>query len=63
MNDKPSEYGKYFIKIKCNSDDDLPLNKTLTFQMLTITVFAKDGKYYAQISQTNVCMSYKNDTI
>ena len=40
------------MKIKFNSDDDLPLNKKLNFINLTIivrTVFEEDGKYYAQI--------------
>ena len=39
------------MKIKFNSDDDLPLNKQLKFFNLTIivrTVF-EDGKYYPQI--------------
>ena len=38
------------MKIKFNSDDDLPLNKQLKFLNLTIiarTVF-EDGKYYPQ---------------
>ena len=29
INDKPAEYGKDFMKIKLNSNDNLPLNKTL----------------------------------
>ena len=40
------------MKIKFNSDDDLPLNKMLKLHMLTIifrSVFEKDGKYYPQI--------------
>ena len=40
------------MKIKFNSDDDLPLNKILKFHMLTIlvrSVFEEDGKYYSQI--------------
>ena len=39
------------MKIKFNSDDDLPLNKILKFHMLTIpfrSVFEEDGKYYSQ---------------
>ena len=28
---KKGEYGKYFMKIKFNTDDNLPLNKTLKF--------------------------------
>ena len=38
INDKPGEYGKFFMKIKFNSDDDLPLNKILKLHNLTITV-------------------------
>ena len=40
------------MKIKFDSDDDLPLNKTLKFRILTIiirNIFEKDGKYYPQI--------------
>ena len=40
------------MKIKFNSDDDLPLNKILDLHMLTIivrSVFEKHGKYYPQI--------------
>ena len=49
---KSGEYGKVYMKIKFNSDDDLPLNKQLKFFNLTIivrTVFEEDGKYYSQI--------------
>ena len=40
------------MKIKLNSDDDLPLNKQLTFLSITIivrTVFDEDGKYHPLI--------------
>ena len=49
---KLGEYGKDYMKIKFNSDDDSPLNKQLNFFNLTIivrTVFEEDGKYYPQI--------------
>ena len=39
------------MKIKFNSDDDLPLNIILKLHMLKIivrSVFEKDGKYYPQ---------------
>ena len=52
IDDKPSEYGKDFLKIRFNSDDNLPLNKLLQFHMLTIivrSVFEEDGKYYPQV--------------
>ena len=40
------------MKIKFNSDDDLPLNKLLKLHNLTIivrSVFEEDGKYYPQL--------------
>ena len=46
------EYGKDYMKIKFDSDDNLPFNTVLKFCILTIiikNVFEKDGKYYLQI--------------
>ena len=40
------------MKIKFNSDDNLPLNKQLKFHNMTITlrsVFEEDGKLYRQV--------------
>ena len=40
------------MKIKFDSDDNLPLNKVLKFHVLAIiirNVFEKDGKYYPHI--------------
>ena len=40
------------MKIKFNSDDDLPLNKAIIFHVMTITIGAvleKDGKLYPQV--------------
>ena len=40
------------MKIKFNSDDNLPLNKQLKFQNMTITirsVFEENGKLYPQV--------------
>ena len=45
------DYEKDFMKIKFNSDDDLPLNKPLKFHMMTIiirSVFEEDGKLFPQ---------------
>ena len=45
-------YEKDYMKIKFNSDDDLPLNKPLKFHNMTITirsVFEEDGKLYPQV--------------
>ena len=49
---KEGEYGKDLVKIKFDTDDDLPLNKLLKLHMLTIfvtSVFENDGKFYPQI--------------
>ena len=35
---KENDYGKYYMKIKFNSDDDLPLNKPLKFHAMTIII-------------------------
>ena len=46
------DYEKDYMKIKFNSNDDLPLNKPLKFHLMTITirsVFEEDGKLYPQI--------------
>ena len=46
-----NDYEKDYMKIKINSDDDLPLNKPLKFHVMTIiirTVFKEDGKLYPQ---------------
>ena len=46
------DYEKDYMKIKFNSDDNLPLNKPLKFRLMNITiisVFEKDGKLYPQV--------------
>ena len=46
------DYEKYYMKIKFNSDDNLPLNKLLKFHLMNITirsVFEEDGKRYPQV--------------
>ena len=40
------------MKIKFNSDDDLPLNKSVKFHNMTViirSVFEEDGKLYPQV--------------
>ena len=49
---KKIEYGKKFLKIWFESDDDLPMNKPIKLQLLTIIiwcVFSEDGKFYPQL--------------
>ena len=39
------------MKIKFNSDDDIPLNKQSNFPAIAViirNIFEKDGKYYPQ---------------
>ena len=50
------EYDKDYMKIKFDSDDDLPVNKVMKFYDLTViirSIFEKDGKYYPQIFLDN----------
>ena len=52
INSDECDYEKGYMKIKFNSDDDLPLNKPLKFHLVTITirsVFKQDGKLYPQV--------------
>ena len=53
---KENDYGKDYMKIKFNSDDDLPLNKPLKFHAMTIiirSVFEEGGKLYPQVFLEN----------
>ena len=52
INNNECDYEKDYMKIKFNSDDDLPLNKSLKFSLMTITircVFKEDNKLYPQV--------------
>ena len=47
-----SDYEKDYMKVKFNSDDNLPLSKPLKFHNMTMTirsVFEEDGKHYLQV--------------
>ena len=49
---KKGEYGKDFMKVKFNTDDNLPLNKPLKLHLLTIIfsyIFEEDGKFSLQL--------------
>ena len=46
------EYGKDFLKIWFESNDDLPLNKPIKLRLLAIiirSVFSEGGKFYPQL--------------
>ena len=49
------DYEKDCMKIKLNSDDNLPLNKPLKFHLMTITIRSvfEDGKLYPQVFLDN----------
>ena len=52
INNDDFYYEKDYVEIKFNSDDDLPLNKSLKFHLMTITirsVFEEEGKLYPQV--------------
>ena len=58
INNNDYDYEKDYMKIKFNSDNDLPLNKSLRFTLMTITirhVFEEDGRLYPQV--------FLNDTL
>ena len=52
VSDSECDYEKDYMKIKFNSNDNLPLNKPLKFHVMTITirsVFERYGKLYPQV--------------
>ena len=62
---KKGEYGKDFMKIKFDTDDDLPLNKPLNLHMLTIivrSVFGDEGQFYPQVYLDDCNVSCKKTT-
>ena len=49
---KSDDYDKKCVKVKSNSDDELPLNKTIEFPSMIIVVravFHENKKYYPQV--------------
>ena len=49
---KSDDYNEKYIKIKFDSDDELPLNKTVEIPTITIVVrsiFLENNNYYPQI--------------
>ena len=52
INSNECDYEKDYMKIKFISGDDLPLNKSQKFRLMTITirsVFEENGKLYLQV--------------
>ena len=49
---KSDDYDEKYIKIKFDSDDELPLNKTIKIPIITTVVravFHENNKYYLQV--------------
>ena len=49
---QPIKYDGNYMKIKFNTDDNIPLNKNIYFPTITIimrSITQKDGKYYPQL--------------
>ena len=62
---KEGEYGRDFMKIKFDRDDNLPLNKTLKLRMLTVivrSVSEGDGRFYTQ-AYLDMCLYVQLDRI
>ena len=52
INNNECDHEKDYMKIQFNSDDDSPLNKSLKFSLMTITirhVFEEDAKLFPQV--------------
>ena len=50
--DNSDNYDEKYMRIKFNSDDDIPLTKTLELHnmiIIIIFVFHEDSKYYPQV--------------
>ena len=47
-NGSVGEYAKDYMKIKFDSDDNLPLNKFRALTIIIRNIFEKDGKYFPQ---------------
>ena len=57
-------YDEKYMKIKFNSDDELPLNKTIkipTIKIVVRAIFLKKTNIIHKFSYMNVCMNYKNE--
>ena len=63
---KENENEKDYMKIKFNSDNDLPLNKLLKFHLMTVIircVFSEDGNLYPQPFLEETLWNYKDVTV
>ena len=64
--DEPIKYRKDFMKIRFQSDGNLPLGETFSISDMIIAavfVFEKNSKFYAQMFYMNACISDKSVTV
>ena len=60
INGGECDYEKNYMKIKFDSDYNLPLNKPLKFPLMNITirsVFEEDGKFHPQVILMMFCLN------
>ena len=58
-----NDYGKDYMKIEFDSDDDLPLNKLQKFCLITLIircVLVKMVNFTHKFFYTILCMNYRN---
>ena len=56
------DYDEKYIRIKFDSDDELPLNQAKEIPTIIIvvrTIFLENNKCYHTFSQMNICIKYK----
>ena len=56
INKNSDDYDKKYMKIKFNSNDELPLNKTIDIPIMKIIVraiFLRNNKFYQQVFLDN----------
>ena len=64
--DEPIKYRKYFMRIKLESDDDLPLGETFSISdmiIAAVSVLKKILNIIHKLFYMNVHISYKNAAI
>ena len=61
---KVIKYSKDFMKIRFESDDDLPISKIINIPVCVIIisgVFEVDSKYYPQVLLHDCCYEYEHE--
>ena len=64
MTKNSDDYDEKYMKIKFNSDDELPLNKTIDVPIITIfagAIFLENNKFYPQFKKTKVYAGFKDN--